>query len=253
MKGEHGFALIAALWLIAAVSAIVGLGVSVARLGQQTTINRITLTRGRWAAEACLAIVQGRWRARGVADTATIDLGHSTRCHWQMDDLGARINVNTADREVLTRALGDSGAAFDLLATRRTSGGAFASLAQLSSEHRFLFTVHGPGSINLNAASDTVLMALPGITSEAVERIVTQRSLGRPITSLDELAGMLSPPARAALLERYANLARIVTFSPAQLLITAEGWVDGRAPRAMIDAVVVPLPERLAVIRRRVW
>ena len=68
MKGKRGFALITALWLIAAVSAIVGLQVAATRLGQQTSFNRITLTRGRWAAEACLAIVQSRWRAKVLAE-----------------------------------------------------------------------------------------------------------------------------------------------------------------------------------------
>ncbi|MGH7530061.1 MAG: hypothetical protein ACREMN_06730, partial [Gemmatimonadales bacterium] len=71
--------------------------------------------------------------------------------------------------------------------------------------------------------------------------------------SLDELAGSLSPPSRAALLARYADLARLTTFAPQQLIVAATGWVDGERPRSTIELVVVPLPERLAVVRRRMW
>ena len=251
MTSERGFALITALWLIAAVSTMVGLQVAAARLGQQTSFNRITLARGRWAAEACLAIVQARWRAQRLADTASIDLGASTRCHWQVDDPGARINVNTADPDVLTRAVADSALALALLGARRVS--LFVSVEQLPAHYRSLFTVDGPGTVNLNRAPEAVLSVLPGVTDEAVERITGRRNLGRPITSLDELGSLLSPAARASLLEHYADLARITTVSPSQLVVTSQGWVEGSAPHATIETVAVPLPDRLAVIRRRMW
>jgi hypothetical protein len=77
--------------------------------------------------------------------------------------------------------------------------------------------------------------------------------VGRPVGSLDELAGLLSPSGRAVLLASYAELARIATFAAPQVKITAEGYVEGEPPRATIDVIVVPLPERLAVIRRRMW
>ena len=120
-----------------------------------------------------------------------------------------------------------------------------------------LGTVEGPGTVNVNAAPASVLLALPGLGAEAVERITARRAVGRPIGSLDELAGELSPSARAALLERYADLARLVTFSAPQLLVTARGWIEGRGGpdglHVAIELLVVPLPERLAVIRRRMW
>ena len=251
MRGERGFALITALWLIALLSTVVGLEIGTARLGQQTSLNRITLTRGRWAAEGCLAIVHGRWGARRLADTATIDLGENTRCNWHVDDPDARINVNTADPDVLTRALADSALAREVVAARRTSP--FVSVEQLPIQYRLLFTVDGPGTINLNRASGAVLSTLPGLTGEAVERISSRRSIGRPVRSLDELGSLLAPPARAELLEHYADLARIATFSTEQLVVTAQGWVNGRAPHATIEIVAVPLQDRLAVVRRRMW
>jgi hypothetical protein len=113
--------------------------------------------------------------------------------------------------------------------------------------------VDGPGTVNANAAAPQVLAALPGLGPEAVERIVSRRAGGRPLTSLDALAAALSPAGRAALLAEYAALARLLVFGSAQLAIAATGWVamDSTAPRATIEVVVVPLPSRLAVIRRR--
>jgi type II secretory pathway component PulK len=201
MTGDRGFALITALWLIAALTAVVGLGAATTRLGQQTTVNRVALVRGRWAADACLAIAQARWRDRRLADTATIDLGRRVRCSWRVEDPGAI----------------------------------------------------GPESVNVNAASPEVLLTLPGIGHEAVERIVARRTMGRPVQSLDELTGVLSAPGRAAVMAHYDVLIAVVTFAPTRLLVTGTGWVEAQVPRTTIEILTVPLPERLAVIRRRMW
>ena len=48
-------------------------------------------------------------------------------------------------------------------------------------------------------------------------------------------------------------VARLLVFSTPQLQVTAQGWVASRGhdPRATIELLVVPLPSRLAVVRRR--
>jgi len=245
---ERGFALLTVLWLITALSAVVGLALATTRLGQRTTLNRIALTRGRWAAEACLAIVQARWAQHRLADTATIDLGHSMQCTWRIEDPTARINANTVDREVLDLVTRN---ADSVIARRRVRP--LADLREMLSLDSALVTIDGPGTVNLSAAPTQVLLALPGLSPEAVERLLARRAIGRPIGSLDELAGLLSPTGRDALLAHYAELARLATFAAPQLRITAEGGVTGAPPRATIAIIVVPLPERLAVIRRQMW
>jgi len=257
LRAERGFALITALWLITVLATLVGLSMAATRLGNQTTINRIVLARGRWAAEACLAITQARWEQRDLADTATIDLGREVRCAWSVDDPTGRINLNTADPEVL-RGLGLNETFVRALLARRRQGpvedlGQLADLPGFDSGLVALGTVVGPGSINLSSAPRPVLRAIPGLTLEAVDRILYRRSVGRPLTSLDELAADLSPPSRATLMNDYADLARLATFTPPQLVVRAEGWVEGHAPRATIELLVVPLPERLAVVGRRMW
>lgn len=254
---RQGFALIAVLWLIATLTSLVGLSIAATRLGQRTTINRIVLTRGRWAAEACLAIVQARWSQGRLADTATTDLGRRMRCAWVVQDPSARIDFNTADPEVLT-GLGASQRFIEALLERRRQG-SIDDLRQLhklsgwESQWDSLGTVAGPGVINLTTASAMVLRALPGLTPEAVQGILSRRRIGRPYSSLDALAADLSPPSRTALLARYADLRRITSFTARQLLVTATGWVEGEPPRATIELIVVPLPDRLAVVRRRMW
>jgi len=269
MKLRRGFALIAVLWTITVLATVVGLAMASTRLGHQTTANRILLARGRWAAEACLAIAQARWAQGKLADTATFDLGRETRCGWRLEDPTAGINVNTADRELMERLLSPvSGqpsavdsfvrALFD--ARRRTPVFDVSQLKTFpghDSSWTQFFTVDGPGTVNVAAAPGPVLAALPGMTPEAVERLLARRALGRPIASLDGLVAELSGPAQAALLACYPDLARLMTFTSPQLRLTGLGWVGssrtGDGLRSTIELLVVPLPERLAVIRRRMW
>lgn len=259
---DGGFALITMLWLITILAVTVGLGLAGTRLGALTTRNRIYLARARWAAEACLAIAQARWAEQRLIDTAVIDLGRTTRCGWDLDDPTARINVNVADPALLRRVLGDALAARVLEARRRELFAAVGEVIALGLDTALaqLFTVDGLGSVNANAASARVLEVLPGFTPEAVARIAYRRSVGRPIASLDELSGEVSPAGRAALLAHYADLAQVLTFAPPVMRVIATGWVGDRetavrdepaALEAVIEVLVVPLPERLAVIRRR--
>ncbi len=253
---RRGFALIATLWVIAALTTAVGLSLVATRLGQQTTMNRIALTRGRWAAEACLAIAQARWVQSELADTATVDLGRQARCAWRVADPTAKLNFNTVDANVLRR-LGASERFTEALVEQRRrmpfdDVGQVAALPGADPAVLSLSTVVGPGSVNLSAAPPTVLSAVLGPqSSEAVERLFMRRALGRPYASLDALAADLSPSARAALLAQYADLVRTTSFAPSQLVITTTGRVEGMAPQATIEVVVVPLAARLAVVQRR--
>src|SRR6266581_8279475 len=59
--GERGFALLAVLWLLTALTVLGAVAVAVARTGSQATRNRILLTRAAWAREACVEILLARW------------------------------------------------------------------------------------------------------------------------------------------------------------------------------------------------
>jgi len=263
MSCPRGFALIAVLWTVTALAGIVGLAVGAARLGQQTSLNRLALTRGRWAAEACLAIAQARWVQHRLADTATEDLGRGTRCTWELTDPTARLNVNTADAIELTALLCGSRAAGcpgdSIVARRRAQP--FADLEEVAgvpgvdTTALASLTVDGPGSVNANAAAPAVLLALPGLTPEAIGRLAESHAVGRPIASLDALVTAVSSAASAPLLAHYADLSRELTFAAPVYLLTARGWVEGIGARdrlaAVTELMIVPLPDRLAIVRRR--
>ena len=55
-----GFALLAVLWTLTAVTVLTGTAITVARLGSTTTRNRILLARAAWAREACVEILQAK-------------------------------------------------------------------------------------------------------------------------------------------------------------------------------------------------
>ena len=260
MRGRRGFALLAVLWVVAALAAIVGLGLGALRTGAQGSVNRLQLTRGRWAADACLAIAEARWAGHRFTDTATVDLGRGTRCAWRADDPTAQLNVNTASPTLLkavARQIGVSSQVVDTLLAHRPfqDTAEVRGLLMADSSLLPLLTTDGAGSINLNAAPPGIIMSIPGLSAEVVEQLRQHARYGAPISSLDQLASLV-PGTRPELLAHYADLASTVTFAPSQLLITARGWVGEDGPQglhATIEILAVPLPDRLAVIRRRLW
>jgi type II secretory pathway component PulK len=256
---RRGFALIAVLWVITALTALTGAGLLVARIGATTTRNRLLLARAEWAREACGEILQARFaKDPAFRELAPIDLGRGTWCRAQLDDPAARVNLNTAGRDALAElfaavgaapALSDSvmacqreGPIYDL---RQVPGIDSAVALRLAP----FVTTRGTGAINVNAARPEVLRLLPGINEEAVFIIVTRRQT-RPLQNADELAGALSKSSRAILLGSYAEFVRSAVFAPPQLIVTLEGGVQGSALVARATLTTVPVPGRLAVIRR---
>jgi type II secretory pathway component PulK len=258
---RHGFALLAVLWVLTALTAVVGAGVLVARLGSETTRNRVLLARAEWARDACGEILAARFvRAPTIRELAPIDLGRGIWCRASLEDPSAKVNLNTVEADALghlftslgvPRELADSvivhrkqGAIYDL---RQIPGLDSVAIERLTP----FVTTRGTGVINVNAAPPRVLRLLPGMTEESVAILMARRST-RPLDNADELAGTLSRSSRAEFLSSYAEFARTSVFAPPQLIATLEGGVRG-APNALVaraTLTVVPVPGRLAVIRR---
>ncbi len=254
-----GFALIAVLWVITALGVLTGASLLVARIGSTTTRNRVLLARAEWAREACGEILQARFaRDPGIREVAPVELGRGTWCRATLDDPAARVNLNTVDREPLVmlaaalgvqRTIADSviarqqqGAIYDL---RQVPGVDSSVLARLGP----FITTRGTGAIDVNAAPAEVLRLLPGVTEETVVIIMSRRAT-RPLQNADELAGTLSRSSRMVLLASYAEFVRSAVFAPPQLIATLEGGVHGTALVARATLTTVPVPGRLAVIRR---
>jgi len=249
----------AVLWVITALTALTGAGMLVARLGSETTRNRILLARAEWAREACGEILLARFAADPtIRGFNPIDLGRGTWCRASLEDPAARLNLKTADREAITqlfKAVGVQPALAESVIVRRARDTLYdlSQVAGLDSTAAArlapLVTVRGTGVVNVNGAPPEVLLTVPGMTQEAVF-LLTSRRATRPVGSADELAGLLSRASRAVLLGNYAEFVRAAVFAPPQLIASIEGGVRGTPIVARATLTTVPVPGRLAVIRR---
>jgi hypothetical protein len=256
---RRGFALLAVLWVLTALTALAGVALATSRVGWETTRNRMLLTRAAWAREACAEILLARYARRDSAQRVdTVDLGRGVWCQAGLEDPAARVNVNEADPPTLQRLLSVVGlrpAAVDsILAARRR--GRIYDLRQvgLDPETRAalgdLLTTRGTGAIDVNTASPAVLRTLPGMSDEAIAVTLSRRAIGRGLGGLDELGGRLSPAGRARLYAEYQAVALHAVFSPPQLVATVSGGIHGTPLVARETLTLVPVPGRLAVIRR---
>ncbi len=278
---RRGFALLAVLWTLTAVSLLVGTGMAVVRIGSLTTRNRIVLARAGWAREACVEILQARYaQDPSVAGVDSMDLGRGTWCTAGLEDPTTKLNINLADRAALVtvlesvvhrpdavdsladalldwrdpdqvpRRFGDessgnrNGPLADVWELSYVRGFTEARVAALAS----LVTTRGTGAINVNDAPPAVLATVRGMTEEAARLLATPR--GTPIHDADALAGLLSPSARATLLANYPEFVRAVVFAPPQRIAVVTGGVRGTPLVARVTLTTVPVASRLAVIRR---
>jgi type II secretory pathway component PulK len=261
-RDARGFALLATLWLIVALTAIAGVGVGIAQLGTLTTRNRVLLARAEWAREACVEVLMARYAGDPIVRAVSrVDLGRRTWCEARLTDPGGAVHVNLVDSAVLARLFAGRGVTPLLRAVLEWRAGLpfadTAELRQLAGDPALLdqvlplLTTRGTGQINLNVAPPAVLGALPGFGEEAVRTVVERRSL-HPLETLDELLGLVSGAAREDLLAAYPELARTTTFAPTHLVAVIEGGVAGTSIVSRAMLTLVPLPERVAVIRREV-
>ena len=273
---REGFALLAVLWTLTAITML-------ARVGSTTTRNRVLLTRAAWAREACGEILQARWASPPRTRTSldTVDLGRGTWCTAALEDPSVKLNLNLADRAALVtviqtvvRRSGAVDSLVDALLDWRdpdtvprpfgdeSSGNRNGPLADVwelcyvrgytdslvRSLARFL-TTRGTGAINVNAAPPEVLATLPGMTEEAIRMVIMHRR-ATPLPNADVLAGLLSPSGRRTLLASYPEFVRSAVFTAPQLVGTVTGGVRGTPLVTRVTLTIVPVAGRLAVIRR---
>lgn len=261
---RRGFTLLAVLWTIAAVTALLAVSLGALRDGDRATQNRIRLTRARWAAEACIEIAHERWSDSANAENGSEPLGRDTRCRWRIDDPFAALSVNEADSAVMAAAFVIAGMRPEAAAlwvgriARRRAARAIESISELEEWPGFpgtaaaLLTVEGDGRISSQAPA-SILLAVPGLTAEAVQLMHRRRLEGRPVASLDELTGLVSPVSRTEILEHRQGIAGLLVFEPPFLRLTAAGAVGGgnRPLVQSIELLVVRQSNQLAILRRR--
>ena len=267
---QRGFALLAVLWTLTAITMLAGAAMAVARLGSATTRNRVLLTRTAWAREACGEIVQDRYaQDASLRRLDSVDLGRNTWCSATLEDpsvvtvlqavvrrSGAADSLVDAlldwrDPDTVPRPFGDESSGnrnaplADVWELRSVRGFTDSLAGRLA---RFL-TTRGTGAINVNAAPPEVLGTLPGMTEEAIRMVIMHRR-ATPLPNADVLAGLLAPDARRTFLASYPEFVRSAVFTTPQLVGTVTGGVRGTPLVARVTLTMVPVAGRLAVIRR---
>jgi type II secretory pathway component PulK len=256
---SRGFALLAVLWVLTALTVLTGVALDVARTGELTTRNRVLLARAGWAREACLEILLARYAQEDtVRRVDTIGLGRGTWCMATIEDPAARLNLNRANRESLAKLLSVIGClssvADSIVAFRRRAPiydvrqipSVDSTIAALLAPY---VTTRGTGVVAVNSAPKEVLATLPGISDEAIAVILRSRD-ARRLQNPDELMGLLSRPAQAVLFEAYSEFGRAAEFTPQQLEAVIDGGVSGTTLRSRAILILVPGAGRLAVVRR---
>lgn len=113
-------------------------------------------------------------------------------------------------------------------------------------------TVLGTGQVNLNAAPREVLMSLPGMGDETIAGIVRAQRARRPIRSMEELTAQLSSAARSSLVEEMAELQQRAAFESREVVVEADGWLDGSPARVTAQALLARGGDAMFTIGRRI-
>ncbi len=319
MRNEGGFALIAALWLIVAMSAL-GVELSLrARDQRLATVNAVRSVHEQAAADAGIEHARARltqlirapidedesvlrdslygpsdpWHRPGRLFPDTVRMGDIVY-RVSLQDAGAGLNLNRASESELRRLLGalrvDFGKA-DRLAQAiadwrdpdddprargaeksqylRESGpvlprnGPFQSLEELRSVRGMDDDVYrrlvphlrllGTGRINLNSAEREVLLALEGMSEEAVAVIARTRRSGNRLASLDELNLALPPSARSIMRESLVRLRTKTTVDTREVEVVSEAWVPGGQTRSRLQGLFVRSDNDVILAWRRRW
>jgi general secretion pathway protein K len=109
-----------------------------------------------------------------------------------------------------------------------------------------------PGRISLNHAPRPVLHAIPGLTLETVERILTWREIGHTVDDVGALAERLSPPSVDSLMAHFPEIVAAATVDPDAWLVLARGSSGAPPLTVRVDARLVLDGSRAAVVRRRI-
>jgi len=313
-RSVRGFALLSALWLLVALSAL-ALEVSVvARHRRLIVANTLESVRGERAAASGVEHERARlarlpvrggdgaswngagsavdpWQHAGSSATDTVALGDDAFYAVASVDVGTLVNINVVDEVGLTRFLTASsidpmtadafaqaimdwrdaddfrrlrGAERDDYikngARELPSNGPFEAADQL----RFVrgmsrsilshiepqLTVFGSGQVNVNKASEPVLLSLPGMTTLAAAAIAGAQRGHRRIENLRQLLDLLPVPARMALEQNPIGAARLA-FETHELELRSVGWLKGSPVRVHETALVTRIGTTPLVTWRR--
>ncbi len=274
---RRGIALIFVLWLLVLLGAIVAEVVSQARSEAEILSSLRSRTIARYGAES--GILAATVRIEALLDSARslperittfrelaarlaplndVALG-SGRFGVAVVDLNARIDLNRADEATLQglfrQFTTDSHAEEVVAALKQAPLNRLGELAYIPGIDDSLalavapyLTVWSDGAVNINAAPEPVLAALPGISRAMARSAVRRRETGELFMTPNDPFGQLGgPPEGGGVASAPAPRLSVV---PSRLLIVGRGWQDGQPLNHEIQAVYAVVGSRLVL---RAW
>jgi general secretion pathway protein K len=278
-RDRRGVALIFVLYLLITLGVIVA---EVAR-GVRAEAAAVAAVRarsvGRYAAESGIAagMVQvhqlldsvtslpDRVRAMRSLDADLARLGDISlgRAKFRVTvvNLNARIDLNRASEPMLTEFFrqftGRQGAEAALAALKKEPLRRVGELARLPGVDQSLafavapyVTVWSDGLVDINAAPESVLAALPEIGQAAAADLVRRRESGEVFTSADPMhpaaARPVDQPDELDTTQRAVPIPHVITM-PTRLLLISRGWQEGHPLTHEIQAVYSLLGQRMVL------
>jgi hypothetical protein len=114
-------------------------------------------------------------------------------------------------------------------------------------------TVRTDGRIVLDRALPPELDTLPGMTPEAIARVLQRQETHTPMTDLVVIESALSPAAKALFDAHYAELLRMVTVEPDAWVVRARVDIGAPPTPVNVEARLVRAGSRAAVMRWVEW
>ena len=272
---RRGVALIFVLWLLVLLGAIVAEVASQARLEAEILTSLRSRTVARYSAESGIlaATVQiealldstrsqpervttFHELAARLAPLNDVDLG-SGRFGVAVVDLNARIDLNRADAATLQglfrQFITDKQAEEVVALLKQAPLNRLGELAHIPGIDDSLalavapyVTVWSDGFVNINSAPESVLAALPGISSAMARSAVRRRETGEVfVMATDPFGPLGGVPGGVA-----SAPAPRLSVMPSRLLIVSRGWQGGHPLSHEIQAVYAVLGARLVL---RAW
>jgi general secretion pathway protein K len=111
-------------------------------------------------------------------------------------------------------------------------------------------TLRGSGRINVNAAPEPVLLALPGMTRAAAQELIRMRQSGTVPTSTQQLVRALPAASARPIQAAQQAFNGRVSFRTDEVEIISDGHVEGSAVESRVRLIVVRSDQGAMVVTR---
>lgn len=254
---RHGFSLVPVLWIVVALGTVVLLQGQATTLRLQATENRRLLMAAEWAREGCLntlhatlevirrdSTMQHAQRATRVAEALAMPrqaIRGNASCDIVVRDLGASLNVNTADSARLACVAGSDVVAAAILRARPIPSDAALHIVISSIARGDVppgLSVRADERLNLNSAPLRLLECTPSLGKAVAMVIDATRREGKRIDDPAQIIPLLPSPVREDFARRIALVGIGAEVVPPTLALVASGYAGEPAVYARMILTV---------------